>query len=123
MDLHEQQQLLDSYGPGQLKSDISVPNASSVISENIKAASNASNDLSGGPLYANGQLNNNNLNMGGSGNNEHQQRDKFEFNSNQLKDKLNITNSLIISNSQILFQDIGNGKIIPIPFPQAMGTI
>ena len=32
------------------------------------------------------------------------------------RDNLNITNSLIISNSQILFQDMGNGKIIPMPF-------
>ena len=39
------------------------------------------------------------------------------------RDNLNITNSLIISNSQILFQDMGNGKIIPMPFGQAMGTI
>jgi hypothetical protein len=30
------------------------------------------------------------------------------------RDSLNITNSLIISNSQILFQDMGNGKIIPM---------
>jgi len=45
------------------------------------------------------------------------------MNEQLMKDQLNITNSLIISNSQILFQDIGNGKIIPIPFGQAMGTI
>jgi len=32
------------------------------------------------------------------------------------RDSLNITNSLIISNSQILFQDMGNGKIVPMQF-------
>ena len=35
---------------------------------------------------------------------------------------LNITNSMIISNSQILFQDNGNGKIIPMPFDQNNGA-
>jgi hypothetical protein len=35
---------------------------------------------------------------------------------------LNITNSMIISNSQILFQDSGNGKIIPMPFTQNLGA-
>lgn len=91
--------MLDSYGAGQ-KSDASVPNASTtIISDNIKSGSNASHDFHNGPMNASAQINNN---LGIAGANEHH-RDKFEFNSNQLKDKLNITNSLIISNSQILF--------------------
>lgn len=32
-----------------------------------------------------------------------------------LKEHLNITNSLIISNSQILVHDMGNGKVVPMP--------
>lgn len=38
-----------------------------------------------------------------------------QFNNKMARDSLNITNSLIISNSQILFQDMGNGKIVPVP--------
>jgi hypothetical protein len=38
-----------------------------------------------------------------------------QFNNKVARESLNITNSLIISNSQILFQDMGNGKIMPVP--------
>ena len=38
-----------------------------------------------------------------------------QFTNKMARDSLNITNSLIISNSQILFQDMGNGKIVPVP--------
>lgn len=51
----------------------------------------------------------------------------MQVSSKVARDSLNITNSLIISNSQILFQDMGNGKIVPVPmqFNQLnhMGTI
>lgn len=46
-----------------------------------------------------------------------------QLNEQFMKDQLNITNSLIISNSQILLQDLGNGNIRPIPFSQAMSTL
>ena len=34
-------------------------------------------------------------------------------NSRINRDSVNITNSIIVSNSQIVFQDMGNGKLIP----------
>lgn len=51
----------------------------------------------------------------------------MQVSSKVARDSLNITNSLIISNSQILFQDMGNGKIVPVPMQfnqlNQMGTI
>ena len=39
----------------------------------------------------------------------------LQLNSKVARDSLNITNSIIVSNSQILFHDMGNGKIVPVP--------
>lgn len=97
----QQQMLLNSYGPNQQKPSM-VTSAVGAVS----AVKPPVSTVDGGPstnFSQNATQPNGGMNIQAAM-------------SDQLKDKLNITNSLIISNSQILFQDIGNGKIIPIPF-------